>query len=43
MPIEPHKAHILKTLGEPISNAIIAHVMLFAITIVSLFVLGVIL
>jgi len=38
MPIELHKAYILKTLGEPISNAVIAYVILFAITIVSLFV-----
>jgi len=37
MPMEPqlndvqHKAHILKTLGEPISDAIIAHAMLLAL------------
>jgi len=26
-----HKAHILKTLGEPISNVVIAHTMLLAL------------
>ena len=37
MPMEPqlndvqHKAHILKTLGEPISDAVIAHAMLLAL------------
>jgi len=37
IPMEPqlndiqHKVHILKTLGEPISNAVIAHAMLLAL------------